>query len=110
MIQKNKAQERKKHPIFTGLMKYFPDALMYVSYVSWIGNEQHNKGEEMHWDRSKSKDEADALMRHLLEYDKIDSDGLLHAGKVAWRALALLEKLLEQRGEAELSQYNDNRK
>lgn len=90
------AETRKKHPLYSGLLKYFPDALMAVANCSWVGNEQHNPGTELHWDRTKSKDEADALMRHLLESGTIDTDGVRHSTKVAWRALALLQKELEQ--------------
>lgn len=104
---KNKHKKRKESPMFRGLLNYFPDALMYVSHVSWVGNEQHNKGEELHWARNKSQDHSDCIVRHLLEYDKLDDDGLYHAGKVAWRALALLQKLLEQKGEANMSGYNE---
>jgi hypothetical protein len=47
---------------------------------------------------SKSTDEADALTRHLIDaganWDTPDEDGILHAGKVAWRALAMLERVL----------------
>lgn len=107
-FMKSKAQKRKECPVFRGFLKYFPDASLYVSHLSFVANEQHNPGTEMHWDRSKSKDEADALVRHLLEYDKMDDDGILHAGKVAWRGMALLQKELEKRGLAELSKYNEH--
>lgn len=82
--------------MFTGLLKYFPDALMEVSHTSFVGNEQHHKGKPLHWDRSKSTDEADALMRHLLQAGEIDTDGVRHTAKVAWRALALLQKEIEK--------------
>ena len=49
----------------------------------------------MHWDRNKSTDELDALTRHLIEAGKIDTDGMRHSAKVAWRALANLQKELE---------------
>ena len=61
------AQERKNIPIFSGFVKYFPDAMAEVAHLSWVANEQHNPGTPMHWDRSKSKDEHDALVRHLIE-------------------------------------------
>lgn len=82
-----------------GLLDYFPDALAYVSHVSYVANEQHNPGEEMHWAKDKSTDHADSLLRHLAERGYLDDDGLLHSGKVAWRALANLQIELEQRGE-----------
>lgn len=91
----NEAKDRKEHPIFSGVLKYFPDAIWYVSKVSKVGNDQHNPGMPLHWDRDKSTDEADALVRHLMESGTVDSDGILHSGKVAWRALALLQKELE---------------
>lgn len=89
------AKARKQIPLYSGLLKYFPRALCAVAELSRIGNEQHNPGKPLHWDRSKSGDEGDALMRHLLEAGTVDSDGVRHATKVCWRSLALLEKELE---------------
>lgn len=88
------ADERKARPVYSGVLRYFPLALMEVARVSAVGHEQHNDG-PMRWDRTKSPDEADALVRHLLQAGEIDSDGLRHTAKAAWRALALLEKELE---------------
>lgn len=96
MINKNlTAKERKEMPIFSGVLMYFPDALMEVAKVSKKGNDQHNPNSPLHWDRGKSQDEPDALVRHLLEIGTLDSDGMRHSAKVAWRALALLQKELE---------------
>ena len=89
------AKQRKETPVYSGVLKYFPDAIMEVAKVSYIGNEQHHKGEPLHWDRNKSTDELDALTRHLIEAGKIDKDGMRHSAKVAWRALANLQKELE---------------
>ena len=89
------AKWRKERPIFSGVLRYFPDALLEVAYTSWIGNEQHNPGQPLHWDRTKSKDEADALVRHLLEAGTLDTDGVRHSAKLCWRALALLQKEIE---------------
>lgn len=86
---------RKNFPLYSGCLRYFPDALMAVAEVSKIGNEQHNPGTPLHWDRSKSTDEPDALLRHLKDAGTLDSDGLRHSAKVAWRALALLQKEIE---------------
>lgn len=88
---------RKGQPVFSGVLNYFPNAIKYVSKVSKAGNDQHNPNSELHWDRSKSGDELDALTRHLIDHsvDPVDEDGILHLGKVAWRALAALEKHLE---------------
>ena len=88
-------QARKLTPIFSGVLRYFPRALAAVAALSQIGNEQHNPGTPLHWDRSKSGDEWDALTRHLLEVGTFDTDGVRHSVKVAWRALAGLEKEIE---------------
>jgi len=90
------AKVRKTYPIGTGFLDYFPLAVAEVSKVSLAGNIQHNGPDApLHWDRSKSTDEADALIRHFLERGKVDSDGMRHSAKLAWRAMALLQKELE---------------
>ena len=90
------AQQRKNTPVFSGVLNYFPDALREVARCSKVGNDQHNAGQPLHWDRSKSTDELDALTRHLLEAGTIDTDGVRHSAKVAWRALANLQKEIEK--------------
>lgn len=86
---------RKERPIARGVLDYFPDAMAEVAHVSFVGNEQHNPGQPMHWSKNLSDDHADALVRHLLQRGKTDSDGLSHTAKVAWRALALLQTEIE---------------
>lgn len=94
------AKARKKIPLATGVMDYFPDALIEIASVSWDGNEQHNPGEPLHWAREKSKDHADCALRHFLERGKIDTDGRRHLAKAAWRILALLQLEIEAEREA----------
>lgn len=91
-----KAQQRKAMPVYSGVLKYFPNAIKEVSKASQAGNDQHHPGTELHWDMEKSKDEYDALTRHLIDHsiNPIDDDGMLHLTKVAWRALAGLERYL----------------
>jgi hypothetical protein len=81
------SKERKKFPVYSGFVNYFPKAMAAVCKLSFEGNEQHNPGTELHWDRSKSGDELDALMRHIIDEDWRE---------VAWRAMANLEKQLEK--------------
>lgn len=90
------AKARKQRPICTGVLDYFPDALAEVAYCSWVGNEQHNPGQPLHWAKEKSTDEPDALLRHLSQRGTLDSDGVRHSAKVAWRALALLQRELDR--------------
>ena len=92
----NDKQERKETPIYSGFLMYFPDAAAAVAQCSFIANEQHNPGTKMHWDRSKSGDELDALVRHLMEAGKIDDDGIRHSTKLAWRAMSNLQKECEE--------------
>lgn len=93
------AEWRKQRPLYSGVLMYFPDALLEVAHCSHVGNEQHNPGQPLHWDRSKSQDELDALMRHLAGAGTMDSDGIRHSAKVAWRALANLQKEIERERE-----------
>jgi hypothetical protein len=95
-VVKQPTEERKTAPIYSGVLKYFPDAIKEVARCSYKGNIQHNPNKKLHWDRSKSGDELDALTRHLLQAGTIDTDGVRHSVKVAWRALANLQKELEQ--------------
>lgn len=89
------ADVRKQRPLFTGVLKYFPDALVEVARVSYTGNEQHHPGTPLHWDKSKSTDEYDSMMRHLMQAGTLDKDGTRHSAKVAWRALAALQRELD---------------
>ena len=91
----SKAQKRKETPIFSGVLMYFPDAIKAVAECSFAGNKQHHSDKPLHWDRSKSGDELDALTRHLMDAGTIDDDGIRHSAKVAWRALANLQKEIE---------------
>lgn len=96
--------ERKAVPLATGVLDYFPAALAYVAKISKAGNDKHNPGQELHHARGKSMDHPDCILRHLVDRGTVDSeDGLRHSGKVAWRALALLQEELEAAGEAPLA-------
>jgi len=82
------AEARKAIPIYTGFVKYFPNAIAAIAHHSLIGGMQHGQTPDtLHCDREKSTDELDALMRHIVEEDWVAT---------AWRALANLEKQLEK--------------
>lgn len=88
--------KRKGVPIASGVLDYFPNAIAAIAELSRIGNDQHNPGQPLHWDRSKSTDHDDCLARHFMERGTFDNDGVRHSTKVAWRALALLQTELER--------------
>lgn len=90
------ASDRKQRPVFSGVLQYFPDALMEVAYCSWVGNEQHNPGQPMHWAKEKSPDHFDAMVRHAMDPETFDTDGVRHRAKAAWRALAALQAEIER--------------
>lgn len=93
----DKAQKRKGQPVYSGVLKYFPNAMKEVATCSKVGNDQHHPEKPLHWDKNKSTDNEDAMVRHLIDHsiDPMDEDGVLHLTKVAWRALASLEIYLE---------------
>jgi Domain of unknown function (DUF5664) len=92
------AKLRKEIPLASGVLDYFTSALIEVAKVSFEGNKQHNPGQPLHWARGKSMDQSDTIIRHFVERGKLDSDGVRHSAKLAWRALALLQLELEAEG------------
>ncbi len=94
------AEERKQRPVFSGVLQYFPDALLEVAFCSYVGNEQHCPGEPLQWVKGKSTDHLDAMLRHAMATETFDSDGAMHKAKVAWRALAELQTAIDKEREA----------
>jgi hypothetical protein len=102
---------RKALPVYTFLTTYFPDAIIELVKVSVAGNVQHNPGEPMHWSRHKSTDQLNTAMRHIFDhgagrvYDtepkevlaEIGPHGAMHLAKAAWRLLAEIQLICEQR-------------
>ena len=94
----SEADERKATPVYSGCIKYFPLALKEISKASCAGQIQHNPDKPLHWDRSKSGDELDAMMRHLLDHasgEIFDECGTRHIVKCGWRILAFIQKTME---------------
>jgi hypothetical protein len=92
------ANDRKAIPIASGVLDYFPSALIEVAKISFAGNQQHNPGQPLHWNRGKSMDHSDTMIRHFLERGTLDTDGQRHSAKMVWRALAILQMELEAGG------------
>jgi hypothetical protein len=87
---------RNEYPMSSGLLDYFPNALAEVSRLSYLATQQHHPGEKMHWDRSKSTDHLNKIVRHCIDAGKLDDKGLRHSTMLAWRALANLQEELER--------------
>ena len=97
-IVSNKAIERKNTPVYSGCINYFPLAIKEIAKASVQGQKQHNPDKPLHWDRSKSGDELDAMMRHLIDHasgETFDDDGVRHIVKCGWRILAFIQKTME---------------
>ena len=91
--------ERKSVPIFDGAIMYFPRALAAIAKHSKTGNDKHNPGEPLHWDKTKSTDHRNTQLRHLIDDamgERFDIGSTRHLCGNAWRALALLETQLEK--------------
>jgi hypothetical protein len=86
---------RKGMPVATGFVEYFPDAMLIASMVSLVGAIKHCGG-KLGWDKSKSGDEPDAELRHMIDRFRGDPadpglEALAHLGHYAsklWRAAA----------------------
>ena len=89
------AAERKEIMLGAGCLEYFPDALIEVAKLSKVGNDQHNPGQPLHWEKSKSTDHDECILRHWVDRRLKDTDGMRHRAKVAWRALASLQIEIE---------------
>lgn len=104
MTEENKPElfpgDRKEYPVFTGLLLYFPHACAAVARCSYVMNQQHNPGEPVHWDKSKSIGTGDQTVRHLMDSaygtppNVVDGKEVEHAANHAWRAFEYLERLI----------------
>ena len=96
VVQRESAT-RKASPVWSGVLNYFPDALLAVARVSKAGNDKHNPGQPLHWSREKSNDHMDCAARHMLTPFAIDPDSReIHLANAAWRILAELQLYCEK--------------
>lgn len=105
----SEAQKRKDTPVYSGVVAYFPLALKEIAKASSEGNKQHHNDKPLHWDRSKSGDELDAMMRHLLDHasgEIFDDCGTRHIVKCGWRILAFIQKTMENEKQKKVNKTN----
>ena len=93
------SDERKQCPVVNGCLLYFPDAVLAISNHSLVANNKHNPGQKLHWDKSKSTDELDSAVRHIIDLGKgedYDENGLHVEVAIAWRGLANLQRKIDR--------------
>jgi len=90
------SNERKKYPIYSGFLAYFPNAVAQVAHLSYLGNLQHHPDKPLHWDMDKSTDEKDCELRHMIDAMQADSEEekVAELSAKAWRAMADLQRYL----------------
>jgi hypothetical protein len=103
------ADKRNELPMADGLLDYFPNALAEVSALSYRATRQHHPDEPMHWDRSKSTDHRNKIIRHLADTHTVDDKGNDHWAMVCWRALAGYQEYLERKHGLPPSRASRNR-
>lgn len=102
IIVQDDSKSRKMAPVHAGFFRYFPRAIKACAYLSWMGNQKHNPGNELGWSWNRSNDHGDCVGRHQLDAGTLDEYGLPHELAVAWRAMAQLEKYLVEKYGLEL--------
>lgn len=95
-ILPTESEERKQIPVYSGCIAYFPDAICAVASLSYQGNKKHSPGQPLRWDRSKSADHMDCLLRHSIDQLDKELDPIVEKTATAWRALAELQIAIEE--------------
>ena len=91
------AKQRKDIPLWSGTVGYFPYSFVLMAQVSKDGNDQHNPGKPLHWDRTKSLDHMDSAFRHL--HDSLSLKGhdrLYVLAQAMWRLGAEIQTGYEE--------------
>ena len=88
-ILPNGSAERKEYPLGSVWFGQFPSAMVALARHSWEGNNKHNPGMSLRDDRTKSNDDLECALRHLLEGDYRGAH---------WRVARLHQKQLEAEG------------
>jgi len=89
--------ERKRIPLWTATIGYFPAAFMLLAKLGYDANEQHNPGEPVHWARDKSTDHLNCAMRHLFDSLFLTREARLKVlTQVFWRIGAEIQTSYEE--------------
>lgn len=85
----NDSEARKQYPLGSVLFGQFPAAMVGLAHHSWKGNNKHNPGQDLQDNRTKSTDDLECALRHLLEGDYPAAH---------WRVARLHQKWCEANG------------
>lgn len=95
--------ERKRVPLYSTVLRFFPAALCKLAEICRLGSEKHNPGQTPIHNRDVSKDHADCIVRHLIDLSEDyghgvgrDENGVPQVGYILWRAAALAQEWLEE--------------
>jgi hypothetical protein len=83
------AAERKERPIYTEVLKRFPNSMFELGYVLPSVSEREHL----------SPNNLDEVMHHLIEHQRgvsRDADGVYHLARAARRIIAQLEQTITQ--------------
>lgn len=95
--------DRNKPLVVQGFMRQFPNAIAEVARVSEFGAMKYEWG-NWRFVHAGVERYTEALGRHLLATDEIDSESdLLHAAHTAWNAMARLELILKEKNDDSVS-------
>lgn len=100
----NATDEVRKATPIDAIFKFWPDAMVALAQHIWKGNEKYNpEHPKIGWIREKSSDHVGSMTRHLC-YDYVKATTKKAKIKVmsaiAWRALAELQLLTEEKDDA----------
>ena len=85
--------EERKRVKLTAIFRLFPNACVALAKHIKAGADKYCGG-ELRWDRTKSPEELESLLRHVFEQVQ-NPTCVATAQAIAWRAMANLEKLTE---------------
>ena len=85
--------EERKRVKLTAIFRLFPNACVALAKHIKAGADKYCGG-ELRWDRNKSPEELESLLRHVFEQVQ-NPTCVATAQAIAWRAMANLEKLTE---------------
>jgi len=91
--------ERKKYPVFSGVLMYFPEAMAALALRSFESQAEHNPTGRIEWIKEKSIGDGNEIVRHLMESEIAYLNGdyvtaAEEAAAVHWRGAEFHQRML----------------